>query len=38
MTRRELLAVLVRHQFDPGMCADLDALTDETTGDLELLG
>jgi len=38
MTRRELMAVLVRHQSDPGMRADLDALTDETTDDLELRG
>jgi prevent-host-death family protein len=35
MSRRELIALLVPHQADSGMRADLDALTDETTDDLE---
>lgn len=37
MPRRELVALLARHQADPGLRANLDALTDETTDDLDPL-
>lgn len=37
LTRSEVAELLLQHQADPGLSADLDALTNDTTDDLDAL-